>query len=505
MPKRTSNILGVAGAAAMQVLATHTLAQVPRLIGDLIPGPDPISSDATGFVQVGNAVIFNQFGLYASDLDGGNPRLLAPKLLQYPVRVGGHVVLNLRSGCYSCNPIFWTTDGTPESTHAAANGAQFGSLLFVRPLGVLNGRLIGRGTYGTASPDPYSFDPVTNQFNFLTNSWNTGPSSPRFQGFAVGQSRGYFVNETGPSRLHATDGSPAGTSVVFSSDPAVDVAVVAVAARGDDAIFVVQTYDGTSQSELWITSGTMESTRLIMTLPAFLVNFGVETSIGNRVVLIAQADLESLAIVSDGTAVGTSFVPLSFRCHLDPSYSWNDGLSAILGPRIILPSPRGGTDSQVFSFNIETLTESLLATFVANPDGYSPVSFTRVGHRVYFTASDPDHGNELWQTDGTPEGTRMAADINPGADSLHPRSLSAVGDRLFFFANDGHVGHEPWVLDTCGADFNGDDLLNPDDLSDYINAYFNQAQGSRADFNADGVTNHNDLTDYLSAFFNGCG
>ena len=55
---------------------------------------------------------------------------------------------------------------------------------------------------------------------------------------------------------------------------------------------------------------------------------------------------------------------------------------------------------------------------------------------MYFAANDDVHGNELWRTDGTNEGTTLVSDINPGLPSANsnPHRLTVVGDRLFFNA-----------------------------------------------------------------------
>ncbi|NTX07362.1 ELWxxDGT repeat protein [Myxococcus sp. CA040A] len=55
-------------------------------------------------------------------------------------------------------------------------------------------------------------------------------------------------------------------------------------------------------------------------------------------------------------------------------------------------------------------------------------------------------GQELWWTDGTPEGTRLLADVSPGPDSSHPRELTVVGDTLYFSADDGQSGRELWSV-----------------------------------------------------------
>ena len=55
---------------------------------------------------------------------------------------------------------------------------------------------------------------------------------------------------------------------------------------------------------------------------------------------------------------------------------------------------------------------------------------------MYFVANDDVHGNELWRTDGTNEGTTLVNDIYPGLPSANsnPHRLTVVGDRLFFNA-----------------------------------------------------------------------
>jgi len=56
-------------------------------------------------------------------------------------------------------------------------------------------------------------------------------------------------------------------------------------------------------------------------------------------------------------------------------------------------------------------------------------------------------------------------------------------------------------MPTDPADFNGDGEVNPDDLADYIGAYFSQPADPRADFNGDGEINPDDLADYIGAYF----
>src|SRR6266576_2726596 len=47
----------------------------------------------------------------------------------------------------------------------------------------------------------------------------------------------------------------------------------------------------------------------------------------------------------------------------------------------------------------------------------NPTSLTNVNGTLYFIADDGVHGRELWKSDGTPQGTTLVRDINPGAAS----------------------------------------------------------------------------------------
>ena len=60
------------------------------------------------------------------------------------------------------------------------------------------------------------------------------------------------------------------------------------------------------------------------------------------------------------------------------------------------------------------------------------------------------------------------------------------------------------VRPACLADFNNDGELNPDDLADFIGAFFSQPPGAGSDFNNDGATDPDDLADFIGAFFSGC-
>ncbi len=59
------------------------------------------------------------------------------------------------------------------------------------------------------------------------------------------------------------------------------------------------------------------------------------------------------------------------------------------------------------------------------------------------------------------------------------------------------------IVDSCDADFNGDDAVNSQDFFDFIGCFFDSSC-QRADFNGDKAINSQDFFDFLGAFFQGC-
>jgi ELWxxDGT repeat protein len=81
-----------------------------------------------------------------------------------------------------------------------------------------------------------------------------------------------------------------------------------------------------------------------------------------------------------------------------------------------------------------------------------PLFLTRAGDLVFFWGESPAEGQEVWRSDGTPAGTFLLRDIQPGPDTSDPNGsddnlLAGVGDLLFFVANDGEYSGELWRSD----------------------------------------------------------
>jgi ELWxxDGT repeat protein len=90
--------------------------------------------------------------------------------------------------------------------------------------------------------------------------------------------------------------------------------------------------------------------------------------------------------------------------------------------------------------------------------GYRQSDAARLGDRIFFSADDGIHGREPWSTDGTPQGTRMVADLVPGPASIGPQLFTRVGDVVVFFTRESGYYQpcelsveEIWTTDGSGA------------------------------------------------------
>ena len=78
------------------------------------------------------------------------------------------------------------------------------------------------------------------------------------------------------------------------------------------------------------------------------------------------------------------------------------------------------------------------------------------GYYAFFAATDSEHGEELWVTDGTAAGTHMVKDIVPGANTSNVSYLTRFNDKVVFSAYTDDYGIELWISDgteegTCSS------------------------------------------------------
>ncbi len=184
--------------------------------------------------------------------------------------------------------------------------------------------------------------------------------------------------------------------------------IVGAAASGSSLDFVGSASNSSKATQLWATDGTQSGTRLVedfQSVSPFGVPLNLTDANGTLFFTIEGANGQEELWKSTGTAAGTSLVK---DLGLDATYSGYYGY----------------------------LT-----------------SLKAIGGTVFFDAADSAHGVELWASDGTPQGTRLVQDINPGPAGSDPQRFVSFDNQLYFAAHDGSSpqANQLWTSDGTAA------------------------------------------------------
>ena len=135
-----------------------------------------------------------------------------------------------------------------------------------------------------------------------------------------------------------------------------------------------------------------------------------------------------------------------FDVLLGPSSAAASQLADALG-LLYFRASRPATGAEVFVSDGTQAGTRLVSDLFPGPTGSLPGEFTAFGGHVYFSAFTPQVGRELFRTNGTAAGTALVADLFAGAGSSSPRNLTPCAGKLFFTASDGVHGEELWCTD----------------------------------------------------------
>lgn len=238
----------------------------------------------------------------------------------------------------------------------------------------------------------------------------------------------------GPGAQAQTDG---GVSLVVDLSPGTRSSSPGNFASVGDTLFFAA--DNGFGRELWKSNGTAEGTvrvtvGTLQRSPPSLAERAI-TATGDAIYFFTEAPTELWR--SDGTARGT--VPVMDGAGIP--FTSDNGQEVALGNALLHFGSRG---AQFELWRAEGATARKGATLTGL--GLGPFSRT-VGGRVFFSQHTPEHGDELWSTDGTAAGTAMVKDLYAGPSDSSPEHFAAVGNALYFVAvGEGH-GRELWKTD----------------------------------------------------------
>ena len=151
---------------------------------------------------------------------------------------------------------------------------------------------------------------------------------------------------------------------------------------------------------------------------------------------------------SNGMSAGTVLV-----APASPDVAFNNQGNAIadavaVNGRLFFTATDPVAGEQLWVSDGTTACTHVVTAITAGKDVFgSPEAFnlTAFNGKLFFTQSDAAHGEELWQSDGTAAGTFLVQNINPGPAGSAPTFLTPSNGTLFFSATDQAHGNELWA------------------------------------------------------------
>ncbi len=281
----------------------------------------------------------------------------------------------------------------------------------------------------------------------LVKDINPGPvrsigAKQDLQRVAIG-SELYFVAIDGVhgAEVWKTDGSEAGTTMVTDLTNGVPRDLTGI---GPELYFSAQGPEG---RELWRSNGTAAGTQVVKGANGGARNPEGLRAVGRELYFSANDGVHGRELwKSDGTAAGTRMVKDIFHGSRgsDPS----DLIAYRHQVYFAAEGPGNGDELRVSN---GTARGTRLVKDIRNGPGSGLSKFSSVltvaGHTLYFIATTPRQGRELWASTGTSGTTRLVSDIAPGKAGSDPAALTAFKSRLAFDADDGIHGRELWITD----------------------------------------------------------
>ena len=251
----------------------------------------------------------------------------------------------------------------------------------------------------------------------------------------------------GTLALWRTDGTAAGTRILL---PRTGSALETVR-LGGATWFLVDTVG----ANLWTTDGTAAGTRPILPedAPEALVNPYSLTVLDGALYFFAggysyggdQPRPPQALWRSDGTAAGTRIIK-TIDLHREPFGGQLPPELTEAGGHLFFRAEDAAHGAELWTSDGTPEGTVMVKDVNPGPDSSLPGGLAAAGGRLYFAATDGEHGVELWQSDGTAEGTVMVQDLFPGPAPSNPEQLTGADGLLYFTADDGVHGREPWVL-----------------------------------------------------------
>ncbi|HHI81160.1 MAG TPA: hypothetical protein ENK02_14430, partial [Planctomycetes bacterium] len=372
-----------------------------------------------------------------------NPGPLGSDLQLYGVRGGRLYFFRAVPGGKRASMELWVTDGTTSGTQRLRAGFSnfptsmvgLGKAFYFFSWDSAKNRPVLFRTDGTSAGTLEVWDGNTRQGLVLVRNlglmeWKGG----LFFLAVFKDSRGVRLG------LFSSDGSTKGTQLVLDFPKALGPATLPVLFPLGASFGIGLDEPGAQPFTLYVSKGTKASTRrAILPVAALAGPKPAEVaSNGIRLFLSLRTQKEGVELWTvDGTTSGNKVMDLSpgaksTRLTLGTPF---------LGGILFAARPEGKAQGLYWSDGKGTQWISKFAF----AQGVKDVGV--LGKKFFFANSSPGQGMELWISDGTPNGTGILADLEPGGRGANPRRFSTAMGKIFFASTTSGLGEDPWFSD----------------------------------------------------------
>lgn len=242
--------------------------------------------------------------------------------------------------------------------------------------------------------------------------------------------------------LWKSDGTIAGTKQVKDIAPKSNESYPRFLLNHNGTLFFTAD-DNTHGRELWKSDGTAAGTKMVKDInPNSFDNYDTLISV-NGSVLFSTYSGQWVLWKSDGTDAGTT--PLKSLGTAAPFHY------VVMDDILYFLIYDSFSQSYILCKSDGTVSGTVVVKSLGTFGRKQTDKLFAFNHQLYFAASDSLHGNELWTSDGTPAGTKLFKDINPGIADAYPESFAANENNLYFSAGTDSTGKELWLSDGTEA------------------------------------------------------
>lgn len=202
--------------------------------------------------------------------------------------------------------------------------------------------------------------------------------------------------------------------------------------------------NSTYGTELWRTDGTAVGTYMLKDINpghagAFASSYFNAIVFQGYLYFVPRTPNNGFEIWrTDGTSSGTN---LFYEMTAGPSNS-SIGSFSVVNNRLLFVSASNNVVS-INRLNVTVPSVTVLKSFETIYDIFSMGTYAVFSARQTGGAT----GTDLWRTDGTPNGTYLLKDINPGAGNSFPSHFTKFGNLVMFDAFTDTNGYELWKTD----------------------------------------------------------